>query len=510
VADVLAIEDTDFVKDGLRWWSATSGPKLWGSYEGGPDAVVQVKVGAGAALLAAVNGSVWNVQLPAGTIMADTLISVTLTDPARGVVSLEQVFSLDSAAPVFGLGASKTRNERGDVIDFSTQVPVHDHQGPEIDLGADGCPTVYKYSYLMDTHAPVHGGETAPNRITWNLTLQDTKLVAADFLVRDQAGTVVRDWRPIVGTGTSFPLTLYRDGDAGIGDLATKPGKYTIEVRARDWGGLESTASYCIDFQPLAAPLQISQALTPTDPDALKSWTLVANSPISRVTKPGAGAAIAEQKIMQYSSEPVALQLAVPALSGTWRMQFYQGWIESEREKIVASCSSMNCDPMPAPASLSSNGTLSAFSSNVELVDHNGALVAPVSLAGYVIPGRAVGAPPAEYRVRVRLSDVTHYGHNSVFFYDERITGALNYTGTAPAQQTAACAAIDSLNRCIVYATYHWIRGMNTIGLTLQPIVIGLAVGASQASVFGAPAHVPAATFVSPAVSWDGGDENSF
>jgi hypothetical protein len=191
-------------------------------------------------------------------------------------------------------------------------------------------------------------------------------------------------------------------------------------------------------------------------------------------------------------------------------MQFYQGWIESEREKIVASCSSMNCDPMPAPASLSSNGTLSAFSSNVELVDHNGALVAPVSLAGYVIPGRAVGAPPAEYRVRVRLSDVTHYGHNSVFFYDERITGALNYTGTAPAQQTAACAAIDSLNRCIVYATYHWIRGMNTIGLTLQPIVIGLAVGASQASVFGAPAHVPAATFVSPAVSWDGGDENSF
>ncbi len=34
VTDVLAIESTDFVNDGLRWWSATSGPKLWGTYEG--------------------------------------------------------------------------------------------------------------------------------------------------------------------------------------------------------------------------------------------------------------------------------------------------------------------------------------------------------------------------------------------------------------------------------------------------------------------------------------------
>ncbi len=375
--------------------------------------MVQVKVGAGAAMLAAVNGSRWNVQLPSGTIMdADTLISVTLTDPVRGVVSLEQVFALDSAAPVIGLGTSKMLDERGDVIDFSTSVPVHTHQGPEIDLGAGGCPKVYKYSYLMDTHAPVHGSETTPNPIAWDLTLQDAKLAAAEFMVRAESGTVLRDWKPIVGTGASYPLTLYRNGDAGLGELAMQPGKYTIDVRARDWGGLESTASYCIDFHPLAAPLQIMQATTPTDPTALKGWTLGANSPISRVTKPGVGGAIVEQKLVQLSSDPVALHLAAPALTGTFRTQYYQGWIESSRTKILIPCNSMNCDAITAPAPQSLSGALTLYTTTIQLVDSSGTVVPPVSIGAYAIPGRAAGAPPAEYRVRVWLSSVSHYGHN--------------------------------------------------------------------------------------------------
>lgn len=508
VTDALAIEQADFVDDGLRLWSATSGPVLRGTYEGSSSAVVQVKVGSSAPVLASVDGSRWSVQLPSGTFTAnDTLVSVTMTDPSRGVVSLERTFALDSTPPVIGLGTSKVRDEGGDLIDFSSGVPVHNHAGPEVDLGV-GCPVVRKYSYLMDTHAPVYGTESTPNPITYAVTMTDTKLVGAEFRVRDEQGTVLRDWKSIAGTGAGYPVTLYRDGATGIGDLAMKAGKYTIDVRALDWGGLEANQSYCIDFQPLAAPLAFTQAATPTDADALPGWTLLGNSPISRLSY-GTGAAVIEQQITQYSSEPVAIAVSAPSATGTWRVQYAQGWIASAYERVNIPCSSTNCAPGIAPTWSTTSGALTSYGTSVDVIDANGNTTTASNHA-FVIPGRAAGAAAIQYRVRVRIGSITHFGASSLYVYGERTNGLLNYTGTPSNNTTSACASTDLLKQnCTKWATYQYIRGINTIGLTLNAMPLNLTVAPRSNGGYAAPAHVPASMFVAPAVNWDGGDENT-
>jgi len=512
VTDALTLEDAELVNDGLRYWSTTSGPKLVGSFHAGADAVVQVKVGSTPAIAALSGGDRWSVQLPAGTIQAtDTLVTVTLTDPANGVVELAATLALDSAPPTIANAGSSMHDERGDLIDFASGVPVHDHQGQVIDLSA-ACPKVYKYAYLMDTHAPIYGGEVAPNPIAWELTVQDTRVAAVEMRLRDAQDVILRDWTAVAGTGAAYPVTLFRDGDAGLGAAATKAGKLTVDVRARDWGGLEATSSYCVDFEPLAAPLKIEQASTPTDADALKSWALPANSPISRLTNANTlGAAVVEQKITQVSSEPVVLSLGTSTPTGSWQTQFLQGWIASVNTKVTMSCTTTNCSPgLQAPTSTSWSGQLTSFSKTIQVVDSNNTAV-PTAGSTWVIPGRAAGAPPVEYRVRVRLNNVTHFGSNSAFVYGEFSNGGLIYTGTQSSNTTQACSRTDAIGaNCTTWTTYQYIRGINTIGLTLNPLTIQLGVAASQATAFAMPVHVAAATFVAPAMTWDGGDENSF
>lgn len=508
VADALTIDNTDLVSDGLRYWTATSGPKLVGAYQGSADAVVQVKVGAGAPIAATTNGSVWSAQLAPGTILeTDTLVKVTLTDPGQGVVELEGVFAVDVAPPTIALGASKVRDERGDVITFDDQGPKHDHQGQEIDLGV-GCPTVYKYSYLMDAAAPVYGSESAPNPLAWAMSVQDTKVASVEYRVVDAAQSVVRDWTTIVGAGAAYPIVLNRDGATGIGAAATKAGTYTIEVRAKDWGERVAMSSYCINFVPLAAPLAFAQAATPTDANALSGWRLQTNSPISRVLNPGVGAAIAEQVITQYSSEPVAVSLGVPALGGTWRMQDASGWVPTSSTRTTISCANTNCDPGIVTSWSSFSGALTSYAKSAVLVDSNGSPV-PASLGGYLIPGRAVGAPPATYRVRVNISNVSHFVIAGLS-YAERVNESLNYTGTPETNSTSACGGRDVLGTsCGRWTNYKYLRAIKTIGLSVNAFTIPLTVAATQGGTFAAAPHTTSAMFVAPAVNWDGGSEDT-
>ncbi len=508
----LTFEESAFVNDGLRLWTNTSGPQLGGKYEGGSQAVLQVKVGAAAPLLATLDGARWDVQLPSGSILTtDTLVTLTMTDPESGVLAREVTMALDSTPPVLAIGASKMRDERGDMITFASNVPVHDHQGTEVDL-ASGCPVVYKYSYLMDTHAPVYGSELAPNPITYAMTAQDVRVASTEFRVRDAQGGVLRDWKPVTGSGAAYPVTLYRDGAAGIGDLATRAGTYTIDVRATDWGGLEASTSYCVDFKPLAAPLDIAQAsLAPaSDTNALVGWQLYPiNSPISRIAKPGVGAEIAEQLITQYSSEPIAISPTTSSLTGTWRISWVQGWVASEITSANVSCQSMDCQK-PMPESASHSGALTSFDKTVEVVDGHGNALSR-SQGAFVIPARAAGSPPATYRVRVSLANVTHYGHSSQYQYGDFTNGRLIYTGTASNNTTTACYRTDSFKQtCTAMATYQYLRGIDTIGLTLDPFALQLAAAATPGGTFITPAHVNATAFQVPALSWDGGNENWF
>jgi hypothetical protein len=506
----LTLEESDFVNDGLRLWTNTSGPALHGKYEGSNEAVVQVKVGAGSPVLATVDGRRWDVQLPSGAIQStETLVTVTMTDPAQSVETIQVAMALDSAPPVLAIGGSSLRDERGDVISFNTNAAVHDHQGATVDLTA-GCPIVYKYSYLMDTHAPLYNSELTPNPITYAVTVEDVRVAATEFRVRDAQGTVLRDWKIVAGSGAAFPVTLHRDGDAGIGDLATRAGKYTIDVRATDWAGLQANTSYCIDFQPLAAPLQFAQASTPTDADALATWKLQANSPISRLMNVGPGAAIAEQKITQYSSEPVVVSLNIPALTGSWRTHVLHGFIRSSAVTTRVSCNNYDCNTQPAaPTSFVWSGNLTSYTKSVQLLDAAGNVVAPTGTNVWLIPGRAAGAPPADYRVRVNVSQMMHFGSNLTYVYGDRTNQSLAYTGSASTQTMYACAHVNLANECDWIATYQHIRAVNTIGLNIDPFAIQVGVGASANTPTTAPVHVLPSVFTMPALTWDGGDENT-
>src|SRR6185503_12714216 len=134
------------------------------------------------------------------------------------------------------------------------------HAGADIDLAGPGCPAIYKYAYLMDATAPMYGSAASPNPLAWKLTIADAKLdpTSKAFRVRTDTNQVVLSWTPTPAPDTAgvHRIELTRAGGAyAIASLGTRTGKFYIDVRARDWNGLETTVSYCFDNHPLAAPV---------------------------------------------------------------------------------------------------------------------------------------------------------------------------------------------------------------------------------------------------------------
>lgn len=504
----VTLDSAGFIDDGTRWWTNHSGPQLTGTFDGSPSAVIDVAVG-DHHVTAQASGATWTAQLPDGAITtADTLVTITATEPGGATQTRQQAFAVDNAAPLVTALPSPFHDERTDGIDFASGEPVHDHQGAVVELASDGCALVYKYAYLMD-HAPIYGREVEANPIRWNLDVSDAKVASVDYRLRHKDGAVVRDWMPADSNGSSYSVVLHRDGVDGIGALANHYGLYVVEIRARDWSGLESLGSYCIEYEPLAAPLAIEKVAVASGPDALSSWTLAANSPISRLTNAGRGPVVFEQSFTQYANEPVVLTVGSMRLSGTASATLLQGYFAARSTRETSLCPPAGCQLVEAPSPMQFGGALTSFDQTIDIVDGSGTVHGPDANGMISIPARTTGGEPETYRIQLRLSNVTAYNNDpTAFVYGERSYLGLAWTGTDRWQTTTACAQVSVVNglpTCTARVDYAYARAFDAISLALDPVSFAVRVAASTEAMPARPTYAAQELFSSPSLAWNGG-----
>jgi hypothetical protein len=520
VMGMLTIQPSaDMAVDGNRWWVATSSPIVRGTFQGPTAAVIQVQVN-GTGTVATLQGSSWTVQLPVGSIGAtDTWIRVMMTDPSGGLVELMQLLVLDNAAPQISLQPSKVRDERGDTIDFATGEPIHTHAGAEIDLAA-ACPSIYRYAYLMHATPPLYGRSAAPNPLAWNLTVADTKLDPASraFRVRTDANQTLLDWTalPAPDAVGVHRIELTRTGGAyPIAALGTRTGTFYIDVRARDWNGLEANISYCFDNHPLAVPLQIDSI----EEGALFGMSLPADSRLApHLNIGGIDIELVSQRIVQQTAEPVTLSWSATAGEIRYaKTAFYDYVAETLPEGML--CSHANACRTWAPAPIASplttqSGVIPSNRLHVVVRDEvSGTIVAQsasLSLT-WQVPARASSQSPRAYRISVVSAPLFELLPASLDLWssfpvvtNQTLQGK-TYIGPDKTAAGSGCASVVETAFGLMCAarTIYWnVSALDHAQLDIAGFAASMQIDGEP------PSYTPTSNLTSGTLTWDSGDDD--
>jgi len=518
VVGALTIDSTGFVVEEDRWWTITSEPTLKGTYDGSASSIVTLVVD-GVEVPATLDAKTWSAKLPASSIKdTDTEVTVRLSD-ALNRVELSQVIAVDNVGPKIALGSSIVRDERGDTVDFSTGEPVHTHAGAEIDLAASECPAVYKYGYLTESNAATFGRQASPNPLAWTFNVADARIDAASYRVRTPNNQVLLDWTPIVATTGANTIELHRDDFAAF---ATYEGQLYLDVRARDWAGLETSASTCWEQHWLAAPLEVGAFAPAAGTDSLFVMNLLADSPISTLLPNVWGGYVsprlAVQRIVQYSAEPVVVEAATtqPA-TGTFSKSVVSGYVMTGTAYGTI-CGSTTCvDNTPALATaIDSSGSLTNMSRSTYVIDEvTGNVMPPFTASHIVIPGRGASEAPHAYTLVVTTNGIPELSPSSAPAFAEYSLLGLAYTGTAPGATVNVCngwfekcTQYGCFTQCSGVTKYTPITALDKARIDLMPFAIDFRTAARDGLTAVAPPHIPSDVFVVPAMSWDAGDDD--
>lgn len=445
----------------------------------------------------------------------------TLTDAGKRLDEDVKTFSLDAVAPVITLQASLVKDERGDTIDFATGEPVHTHDGEDIDLASGSCPAVYKYAYLMDSSAPAFGRQTAPNPLAWKLTIADVQVIEATYRVRNAAIEILLDWMPLADTGSgSYAVELHRDVMPKLGEYE---GQLFIDIRASDWGSLESTTTLCWEHHLLAAPLELDTVQQATGTESLFSWSLATDSSISSLMGIGLGARIAEARIVQHTSEPIVFSGTIAATAVRYTKTVVDDHVVTASVTTTIgpgeACSTTNGCDVPAPTDPldpSSSGSVTNYSLTLLVWDD----VANTYLLTTSIPGRTTGEAPHAYRLLGYVSQLPDLqpdpsaviGEYSLTAFSE---ASRTYTGVAPGSPLVSCS--DQYERCTSYGcapfcrsyqTYRRIIALDKATLELDNVAMTFTTSPNVAVPTSAPANAPQSNWVLGNLVWNAGDDD--
>lgn len=521
VADVLTVDPSDFVVQSSIWWTKSMEPTLRGTFKGSSSSMIEARIGT-QSTPASKQGSMWSAKLAASSITtSNTKVTISMSDGKGVLVEAVRSLGLDGAPPAITLAPSPVRDERGDAIDFGSGEPAHTHSGAAVDLAASGCPSVYKYAYLMSAVNPAFGRQTARNPLAWNLAIAAKEIDPAStaYRVRNPENQVVLDWTAVRPTASNnYAIELFRDGEHGIAALGTTAGQFTLDVRARDVAGLETVSSYCWDHHPLAAPLEISQLdkATAVDPNGLYNglfgMSLAANSPISVLAGFGTGAAVASQRIVQYTAEPIVVS-ATQVGGGAHVSRTYVDDYVAVTDLGSIACAGFDCDAtMPAdPADSTISAATSGQSWTLAIVDEQtGQLI-----NGAVIPPRTTNEPPHAYRVFVSIAQVSELCPAQFMYPGEFSIGGLGYTGFAATGLFTKCAGATTEvchgQFCQTYCPakqFGRMVALDTVSLDFNAMSVDFKVSPSSSVAPAAPSHVSASTFSMAATTWNGGDDD--
>ena len=541
----LMLDPTGFFADPTgQWWTIQSGPRLAGTVSAPDGTSVRAYVGGQQVGPAAtITGDRWTIDLPAGTIAtAGTNVIVRLVGAHMVEAAQTIVFDPDPAAVAVPTAAG-VRDERDDDISFATGVPRHDHAGATVRLGAAGCPDIYKHAYLMDPGSPVYGSEVAPNPLRWLVDVLDVATPGnrVQYRVRIQGGATVRDWTLAPTGSTPSPGTLrhaidmLRSGPDAIAALGTTDGAFEIDVKVTDWASRVTTDTWCWTHHPLAAPLQITQL--GAAPGGLTSYSLITNSPVSRLLDPSAAPTpVVQGVITQRTAEPVRLEVTLTAPSGgTYSLLPVSDTVDMGTAPVNIDCGTRcathdpDCLPHPvttpecqtnAPPDASDtvrSGTLNSGAWSVRIVDDAGAAIACDTTSALVarctIPARAEGAPPRTYRVVGSVRDLANLRPFGAGTYGEYTLTGLTYTGK-PHTTAVRCADLNAATAgsliivtCVSQRRYGLLEALDTPQVTFGP----MALRPRTSPAAGIAYTVPPATTASllfPTISWNGGNDD--
>ena len=424
------------------------------------------------------------------------------------------------------------KDERGDTIDFSSGVPVHNHAGSSIDLST-GCPAVYKYSYLTSSTAPTYGQELTKNPLSFQVQtdLGTTDANASAYRVRTSDGQTLLDWTTTKPDANGvYTMELHRDDAATMAALGTYVGKVYIDARFHDMHGVETLDTACWENHPLAAPLQVFQA----DVGSLFTMSLPAHSALSIVLNAeswqiqhGSGADTVVLPFVQMTAEPVTITIATPNPTGAASETGVDEYVPTVVAPASLSCGpdvfDPGCDAPKPPAEVKTSTAVPlAAGWTLRVID----VASSTAICGAdgdgtsttlscTIPARPANAAPRSYRAVLAMSEASIAPTTSVFAsYGEysvaATTGTLLYTGTS-ADTSQACTLKHSITNphtgvtyitCTQQTTYAHIIALDKAHIDFD------AINFTMTSSVGEPAMpiVPASALVFAAHSWDAGD----
>ncbi|MEP6864417.1 MAG: hypothetical protein ABJE66_27595 [Deltaproteobacteria bacterium] len=419
-------------------------------------------------------------------------------------------------------------DERNDVIDFGSGQPVHTHTGAQTDLSS-GCPAVYKYAYLMDQHAPQFGHENVANPLAWKIRSDSVALdtTATAYRVRDANNAVLADWTSITADAQGvFHVSLFRDA---IPKLGTTTGQVHVDVRFRNVGGSDMIDSACFDNHPLAAPLSIA----PAKPGALFSYSFANHSKISQLLN-FKGPSVYDLPITQYTAEPVALTVHVPAAMYTATRLTADTYVKTSDSTTPIVCPdyfhgacAQTAIPAPVYANVLSPNVATQTSQWVAIVTDDianqpicEATTGGSDVIACMLPGRAANEVPHAYHVGIILLEAGELAPpflGQISGYADYTAGAKYFTSVAPvANALVTCANVAQIGvytdpnyhfECHDTASYEHVSALKEAKLDFPAYSFGVTTAPTATSTFVTPPNTPASYFQMGADSWDSGDD---
>ncbi len=151
----VTIDSDHFVVDAGVWWSRDAALILSGSVVSASSGAIRVllDVNDQAGLPAEIVGDRWQLAVPQELLReapASNAIRVTAVDSLDNRASLSRAINIDRVPISLEFSPTAVRDEAGDVIDFTTPRPTHNHLGSTLNIGGPGCPKVNKHVTLMD------------------------------------------------------------------------------------------------------------------------------------------------------------------------------------------------------------------------------------------------------------------------------------------------------------------------------------------------------------------------
>ncbi len=430
-------------------------------------------------------------------------------------------------------------DERADRISFISGAPSHEHRGDAIAIGAGGCPAVYKYSYLLDPELPLFGNELSRNPLAWQV--QTTGDVAsAEYRVRTETTTEL-DWTPAdAGADASFTATLYRSGNHGIPALQNAA-QYFIDFRVRDAQQHEAIATACWDHHPLAAPIDVGGPGTATGAGTLQSFTLLANSPVSRLINSSAPVHVLDARISHSTAEPVTVQVEMAIPAADFEKTVVNDLLPTSSNVSIfcgVTCAphSSGCVTEPADdprcstttpldfTDPTTSGPVTSGNWSVQVVDAATLKAAPeCSVQGRkatcILAARAVGQPAKELIVQLLVNGLEDLRPGPGTVTELAIDG-LTYTGLAPTAskfrcdtKTASTSDGETTHTCTRLTTFSKLVALDNAKLTLAGSAMTIATAIPRSVVLpgtelAAPPYIAGGVTTGAGMVWDSGDDD--